>query len=114
MTTQEEETPERVRAQRDQYLAALRRIKARRTEPRTLELLGVRRFGEFGETTPVVIGGRDACGDGRPSDHIRLGCIALSYTDRAGQYGVIHITSADARRLADLLHAMADEDSPPG
>jgi hypothetical protein len=95
------------RAQRDEYRAALHRIRDRRKEPRNLELLGVRRFSEPGETTPVVIDGRDACGNGRPSDHIRLGCIGLSYTDRAGQYGLIHLAVADADRLADLLHAMA-------
>lgn len=92
-------------AERDQYAAAIKRIRDRRKGTRELELLGVRRFGED-ETTPVVIAGREPCG--LFSDHIRLGCLGLSYTDRAGQYGLIHLTTDDALRLADLLRAMAD------
>lgn len=92
-------------AERDQYAAALKRVRDRRRGTRELELLGVRRFGED-ETTPVVIDGREPCG--LFSDHARLGCLGLSYTDRAGQYGLIHLTAADALRLADLLRAMSD------
>ncbi|GLP64366.1 hypothetical protein TUSST3_09860 [Streptomyces sp. TUS-ST3] len=103
------ETMESLRAERDTYRAALQRVKDRRAEPRVVELLGVRRANEDGETTPIAIDGRDACGNGRPSDHIRLGCLYLSWTDRAGQYSSLHLTGADARRLADLLHAMTDE-----
>lgn len=94
--------------ERDQLLAALRRVKARRTEPRPLDLLGVRRWSEPGETTPVAIEGRDACG--LDSGHVRRGCLGLSYTDRAGGYGLIHLTPEDAARLADLLHAMTPAD----
>ncbi|MGW7636125.1 hypothetical protein [Streptomyces decoyicus] len=104
------ETIDSLRAERDQYRAALHRIRDRRKQAHTLDLLGVRRFSEPGETTPIVIGGRDACGNGLPSDHIRQGCIGLSYTDRAGGYGLIHLTPDDAQRLADLLHAMASEE----
>lgn len=103
------ETIESLRAERDSYRGALQRVKARRVEPRIVELLGVRRASENGETTPIAIDGRDACG--RPSDHIRLGCLYLSWADRAGQYSSLHLTGADARRLADLLHAMTDEGS---
>lgn len=105
----QDETLETIRAQRDSYRAALQRIKARRTEPRIVELLGVARASEPGEITPIAIDGRDACGNGRPSDHFRVGCLYLSWTDRGGQYSSLHLTTADARRLADLLHAMTDE-----
>lgn len=91
--------------ERDQYAAALKRVRDRRKGCRELELLGVRRFGEA-QTTPVVIDGREPCG--LFSDHARLGCLGLSHTDRAGQYGLIHLTAADALRLADLLRAMSD------
>ncbi|MGW2090385.1 hypothetical protein [Streptomyces sp. NPDC001880] len=88
----------------DQHANALKRVRDRRNESRELELLGVRRFGEA-EATPILIDGRRPCG--LFSDHVRLGCLGLSYTDRAGQYGLIHLTTADALRLADLLRAMA-------
>ncbi|MFB7312945.1 hypothetical protein [Streptomyces sp. NPDC056192] len=96
--------------ERDQYATALKRIRDRRKGTRELELLGVRRFGED-ETTPVVIDGREPCG--LFSDHARLGCLGLPYTDRAGQYGLIHLTAADALRLADLLRAMSDTAEEP-
>ncbi len=76
-------------------------------EPRhMLTLLGVRRYSEPGETTPITVQSRHACG--LFSDHVRRGCVGLSYTDQRGGYGLIHLTTADALRLSDLLRAMAD------
>jgi len=91
-------------ADRDQARAALQRIAARRHEMRPLDLLGVRRYSEPGQTTPVTIDSRASCG--LFSDHVRAGCIGLSYGDRRGGYGLIHLTGADALRLSDLLRAM--------
>lgn len=80
---------------------------ARKLEPRhLLTLLGVRRYSEPGQTTPIAVQGRRACGTF--SDHVRTGCLGLSYTDQRGGYGLIHLTTADAIRLSDLLRAMAD------
>ena len=76
-------------------------------EPRhMLTLLGVRRYSEPGQTTPITVQGAKACG--LHSDHVRKGCIGLSYTDQRGGYGLIHLTTPDALRLSDLLRAMAD------
>lgn len=94
--------------ERDRLAAALKRIGDRRKNPLPLDLLGVRRFAEP-ETTPVAIDGRETCG--LFSDHVRRGCVGLSYTDRRGGYGLIHLTPEDAERLADLLHAMASPGS---
>ena len=63
-----------------------------------------RPMSEFGEPPSLLIVRVD-----RKDDHIRLGCLYLSWTDRAGQYISLHLTGADARRLADLLHAMTSE-----
>lgn len=93
----------------DRAEMTLHRVASRRREPRAVELLGVRRWDELGETTPIAIDGRNVCGVF--SDHARRGCLALSWTDRAGGYSVLHLTPADAARLADLLHAMT---SSPG
>jgi hypothetical protein len=71
-----------------------------------LRLLGVRRYSEPGQTTPITVQGMHACG--LYSDHVRNGCIGLSYTDQRGGYGLIHLTTEDALRLSDLLRAMAD------
>jgi len=76
-------------------------------EPRhLLTLLGVRRYSEPGETTPITVQSGHVCGVF--SDHVRNGCLGLSYTDQRGGYGLIHLTTADALRLSDLLRAMAD------
>jgi hypothetical protein len=75
-------------------------------EPRhMLTLLGVRRYSEPGQTTPITVQSMHTCG--LFSDHVRNGCIGLSYTDQRGGYGLIHLTTADALRLSDLLRAMA-------
>ncbi|MFI0900513.1 hypothetical protein [Streptomyces sp. NPDC020983] len=96
-------------ADRDRAHAALRRIADLRREERPLDILGVRRYSEPGQTTPIAIDGRDSCGTF--SDHVRAECIGLSYTDRRGGYGLIHLTAQDALRLADLLRAMASPES---
>ena len=84
-------------------------------EPRhMLTLLGVRRYSEDGQTTPITVQSKHVCGVF--SDHVRNGCLGLSYTDQRGGYGLIHLTTGDALRLSDLLRAMADtntaEDQP--
>lgn len=73
--------------------------------PRELQAMTVRRFGED-ESTPIVLDPKSACG--LFSDHVRRGCIALTWNDGRGTSGTWHLTSADAARLADLLHAMSD------
>jgi hypothetical protein len=91
----------------DRAEAALHRPAVRRREERPVELLGVRRWSELGETTPVAIDGKSTCG--KFSDHARRGCLALSWTDWAGGYSALHLTPPDAARLADLLYAMAGD-----
>lgn len=97
--------------ERDQYAGALHRVKERAAQTRTLQLLGVRRYGEP-DTTPIAIEGSASCG--LFSDHVRNECIGLSHTDLRGAYGLIHLTTEDALRLSDLLRAMAGtEDTTP-
>jgi hypothetical protein len=67
----------------------------------TAQLLGVRRWGED-ITTPVVADTRHACN----GECIGHGCIGLEI--RSGWYALVHLTSADALRLSDLLRAMAE------
>lgn len=74
-----------------------------RSDP--VEVLGVRRWGED-DVTPIVIDTRAGCGD-RWSDHLRKGCIGMAIRTSRGK-GLIHLTSADALRLSDLLRAMAE------
>ena len=74
-------------------------------EPVVLNVLGVRRWGED-DTTPVVLNPRRACGTW--SDHRRYGCIGIEVRGRG--YGLIHLTTAEALRLSDLLRAMAAAD----
>lgn len=74
-------------------------------QPAVVDVLGVRRWGED-DVTPVVIDTRAGCGD-RWSDHFRKGCIGIAIRTGRGE-GLIHLTSADALRLSDLLRAMAD------
>lgn len=69
---------------------------------RLLSLM-VRRFGED-NPTPVVIDDRRACGTF--SDHLDRGCIGLQVCGN-GWHDLIHLTSDEALRLADLLRAMA-------
>lgn len=73
--------------------------------PVTLQVLGVRRWGED-EATPVVFDTRRACGT--YSDHLQRGCMALLWNNGQGTSGVVHLTPDDALRLSDLLRAMAD------
>lgn len=70
-----------------------------------LETMTVRRWGEE-EDTPIVLDPRRACG--LFSDHVRRGCITLTWSDGRGRSGIWHLTTADALRLSDLLRAMAD------
>lgn len=76
--------------------------------PRTVQLIGVRRWGE--ENTPVVIDGRKACGTW--SDHRRNGCIGIE-TGSGGAYSLLHLTKQDALRLSDLLRALASIEPDP-
>jgi hypothetical protein len=73
----------------------------------TLQLLGVRRWGE-NDATPVVTDSRKACGT--HSDHLRRGCIGLLWDNGRGVSGTVHLTTDDALRLSDLLRAMAEVD----
>ena len=73
------------------------------------ELIGVRRWGDDGNTTtPILIDPR-----ARPSACRHAGCIGLEVRC-GGAYRLIHLTSADALRLSDLLRAMAETNEATG
>lgn len=73
-------------------------------EKRTvLKTLTVRRWGE-NDHTPVVLDARDVCGTW--SDHFKRGCIGLALEGQ-GMTSLVHLTTDEALRLADLLRAMA-------
>jgi hypothetical protein len=70
----------------------------------TLEIIGVRRWGEE-DATPIAIDTRAACGTW--SDHYRNGCIGIETRSGRGGSGLMHLTTTDALRLSDLLRALA-------
>jgi len=74
------------------------------TDKSTLEIIGVRRWGED-DVTPIAIDTRAACGAW--SDHYRNGCIGIEIKSGRGGYGLMHLSTADALRLSDLLRALA-------
>lgn len=70
-----------------------------------LREMAVRRYGED-DAVPIILNTKEACG--YFTQHVRRGCISLAWNSGRGMSGSWHLTSDEAQRLADLLHAMVD------